>query len=73
MDTTRLASAVAAQNPWPLHHRHVPAALVVQLTGTLGNLHAAYRQGLKVTEGWVGYGSHLKPARFASMGEPVYE
>ncbi len=69
MDTRRIGTAVRAQNAWPLHHKHLPGAVAIQVTGTLGNLHAVYCQGLKLTEGWVGYGTHLKKARFPTMGE----
>jgi hypothetical protein len=67
-DTTRLGPFVAAQIVRRGHPAHVPAAVMVQLTGTLGNLHAAYVLGLRPSQGWVGYGTHVKAVRFPSMG-----
>ncbi|MFT5456714.1 MAG: hypothetical protein ACI9K2_003202, partial [Myxococcota bacterium] len=68
MDTERLTDWVADQRPWPGHPGHVPGAVVVQATATLGNLHAVYCLGLKLTDGWVGFGTHLKQARFGRLG-----
>jgi len=67
-DTTRLGALVDAQQDWPGHPKHVPGAVAVQLTGTLGNLHAAYILDLRPSEGWVGFGTHMKKARFRRMG-----
>jgi len=69
LDTTRIGQVVAAQRPWPAHPKHLPGAVAVQMTGTLGNLHAVYVMGLRMTEGWVGYGTHLRTAKFKRMGE----
>jgi hypothetical protein len=41
---------------------------MVQITATLGNLHAVYCLGLRLTDGWVGFGTHLKKARFGKLG-----
>jgi len=68
-DTTRLGALVDAQQPWPGHPKHVPGAVAIQLTGTLGNLHAAYLLDLRPSQGWVGYGTHLRNARFRKMGQ----
>lgn len=68
IDTTRLGDLVEAQRPWPGHERHLPGAVAIQVTGTLGNLHAVYVLGLKCSEGWVGYGTHVKEARFRRIG-----
>jgi len=67
-DTTRLGRLVDAQRPLPGHPKHVPGAVAVQLTGTLGNLHAAYLLDLRPSRGWIGYGTHLARARFRRMG-----
>lgn len=74
-DTTRLGELVSAQNDLAGHPRHVPGAVMVQITGTLGNLHAVYGLGLRVSEGWVGFGTHVRSARFPSIGKigPVME
>lgn len=68
VDTTRLGALVDAQRTWPGHEKHFPGAIAVQVTGTLGQLHATYIMGLRATEGWFGFGTHVKKARFPSMG-----
>lgn len=68
VDTTRLGPAVTAQVATPGHPKHVPGAVMVQLTGTLGNLHAVYVLGLKVSQGWSGFGTHIRFAKFPSLG-----
>lgn len=68
VDTTRLGPIAEAQRPWPQHPRHFPGAVAVQITGVLGQLYAVYVLQLRATEGWVGFGTHIKAARFASMG-----
>jgi len=68
-DTTKLGPIVDAQRPWPGHPKHLPGAVVIQITGTLGQLYAAYMLGLPATEGWVGFGTHVHKARFRRMGE----
>lgn len=69
IDTTRLGMLVDAQRTWPGHDKHFPGAVAIQVTGTLGQLHAIYCMGLRATEGWVGFGTHVKRARFPSMGQ----
>ena len=74
IDTTRLGSLVEAQQPRPGHVPHLPGAIAIHVTGTLGNLHAVYAMGLRPSQGWIGYGTHLKGARFrrlATIGPPV--
>ncbi|MCA9494337.1 MAG: hypothetical protein KC621_30635 [Myxococcales bacterium] len=68
IDTNRIGELVEAQRPWPGHEPHLPGAVAIQVTGTLGNLHALYVLGLKASEGWVGYGTHVRDARFRKMG-----
>lgn len=68
VDTTRLGPLVDAQRESPGHPRHVPGAVMVQITGTLGSLHAVYVLGLRPSEGWSGFGTHVKGARFPSLG-----
>ena len=68
VDTTRLGHSVEAQVVRPQHPKHFPGAVAVQLTGTLGNLHAVYMLGLKLSDGWVGYGTHITKARFGKLG-----
>jgi hypothetical protein len=68
VDTNRLGRLVEAQKPWAAHPRHLPGAVVVQITGTLGNLHAVYVLGARPSQGWVGFGTHIRSARFPTMG-----
>ncbi|MCK6506970.1 hypothetical protein L6R53_26960 [Myxococcota bacterium] len=68
IDTTRLGPLVDAQRTWPGHDKHFPGAVAIQVTGTLGQLHAIYCMGLRASEGWIGFGTHVKKARFPSMG-----
>ncbi|MCB9665508.1 MAG: hypothetical protein H6732_15455 [Alphaproteobacteria bacterium] len=68
MDTTALP-LVPAQRVVPGHPQHLPAAVAVQATGTLGQIYAVTALGLRVSEGWVGYGTHIEQARWGRMGE----
>lgn len=69
LDTTRLELLVANQRAVPGHPKHLPGAVAIQMTGTLGQLHAVYVLGLRATEGWVGFGTHIEKAKFGSLGE----
>lgn len=68
MDTTRIGWLVDHQREVAGHARHVPAAVVIQATGTLGQLYAVYALDLRPTQGWAGYGTHIRQARFLRMG-----
>lgn len=69
-DTSSLASSpiVLAQRPWPGQPKHVPGVVMLQITGTLGNLHAVFGLGLRMSEGWVGFGTNILEARFRGLG-----
>ena len=67
-DTTRLGTMVDAQRVVPGHPKHFPGAVAIQITGTLGQLYATYILGLKITDGWVGFGTHIHDARFRGLG-----
>jgi hypothetical protein len=67
-DTSRLGPLVDAQRPLPGHPKHVPGAVVIQITGTIGVLHAAYGLGLRPSKGWVGFGTAIRQARFRRLG-----
>ncbi len=67
-DTTRLGAIVDAQKAWAGHPKHVPGMVMIQITGTLGNLHAVYALGLRMSEGWVGFGTNIHQARFKNIG-----
>ena len=68
-DTTRIGALVEAQRVWPNHPKHLPGAVAIQITGTLGQLYATYVLGMPATEGWVGFGTHIHTARFRRLGE----
>lgn len=68
MHTTDLGPLVDDQIERPGHPKHVPGAVMVQATGTLGQLHAVYAMGLRGTEGWSGFGTHMKEVRFGGLG-----
>ena len=70
-DTARLVDhpLVLAQRPWPGQPKHIPGAIMVQITGTLGNLHAVMVLGLRMSEGWVGFGTNILSAKFRGLGE----
>ena len=69
LDTSKLTTLVSQQRVWPGHPKHFPGAVAVQMTATLGQLHAIYILGLRATEGWVGFGTHIKTAKFGALGE----
>lgn len=69
IDTTRLGPLVDAQVVRPGHPKHFPGAVAIQATGTLGQLHAIYVLGLRFTEGWSGFGTHILDASFRKIGE----
>ena len=74
IDTTRLGPIASAQRLTAGHLPHLPGAVAIQVTGTLGNLDAVYLAGLRVSEGWCGYGTHVLGAKFprmATIGPPV--
>lgn len=68
MDTQRIDWLVGGQREVSGHLKHVPAAVVIQATGTLGQLYAVYGLGLRATQGWAGYGTHIRQAKFGRMG-----
>lgn len=68
LDTTAQDALVTAQREVAGHEKHLPAASVIQATGTMGQLYAVYALGLRATAGWSGYGTHIREARFHRMG-----
>ena len=69
-DTRELADSpiVRAQRDWPGQPKHVPGIIMVQITGTLGNIHAVSQLGLRMSEGWVGFGTNILEAKFRGLG-----
>jgi hypothetical protein len=68
IDTTRLGPLVDAQRAIEGHPKHFPGAIAIQVTGTLGQLLATYVLGLRASEGWVGFGTTIKRARYPRLG-----
>lgn len=70
-DTSTLGEhpLVLAQRPWPGQPKHVPGAVMVQITGTLGNIHAVAVLRLRMSEGWVGFGTNILEAKFRGLGK----
>lgn len=60
---------VAAQRAWPGQPKHLPGMVMVQITGTLGNIHAVLGLGLRMSEGWVGFGTNILEAKFRGLGQ----
>ena len=52
------------------HPRHVAGAVLVHATGMLGFVHAYYLLGLRHSEGWIGYGTHIHSASFRKLVPP---
>jgi hypothetical protein len=52
------------------HPRHLAGALILHATGSLGFVHAYYVLGLRTSEGWSGYGTHIHRAVFRGLIEP---
>lgn len=69
LDTTAIGWLVDAQVVVDGHPQHLPAAVAVQCTGTLGQLYAVYALGFSRADGWTGFGTHIHDARFRRMGE----
>jgi len=68
VDTTRLGPLVDAQVELPGHPKHLPGAVCVQLTGTLGAVLSSYVLQMRRSDGWVGFGTHIHHAKFPSIG-----
>jgi hypothetical protein len=68
MPTTADLPLTRDQRVHPIRHpRHVNGALMVHATAILGFVHAYYVLDLRFAEGWIGYGTHIKSARFPRM------
>lgn len=64
----------AAQRTSALHPGHVAGAEMLQLTGSLGCLHAWFFHGCRWDRGWAGFGNRIHRADFKSlahMGPPL--
>jgi hypothetical protein len=52
------------------HPRHLAGGLILHATGSLGFVHAYYLLGLRTSQGWTGYGTHIHRAVFRGLIEP---
>jgi len=52
------------------HPRHVAGAVMIHATGMLGFIHSYFVLGLRHSEGWVGYGTHIHSAKFRKLVPP---
>ena len=50
------------------HPHHVSGALMIHATGILGFAHAYFVLDLRHADGWIGYGTRIREARFRKMG-----
>jgi hypothetical protein len=52
------------------HPPHVAGGLMIHATGMAGFAHAYYVLGLRHAEGWIGYGTRIRSARFVALATP---
>jgi 3-hydroxymyristoyl/3-hydroxydecanoyl-(acyl carrier protein) dehydratase len=79
-DHSRVTCAASTTQPMPFtdhqrvhplkHPKHVGGAVMLQLTGNLGFVHAYHIEGLRHREGWTGFGTHIKNAAFRKLVQP---
>jgi 3-hydroxymyristoyl/3-hydroxydecanoyl-(acyl carrier protein) dehydratase len=78
--TSRIVCRMPTDQPMPFtdhqrahpvrHPRHVSGAVMVQLTGNLGFVHAYHIENLRHRDGWIGYGTHIDHAVFRKLVPP---
>ncbi len=56
-----------AQRVSKQHPRHVSGGLMVHVTGMLGFVHAWHLEGIRASEGWTGYGTHMSKVVFRKL------
>jgi 3-hydroxymyristoyl/3-hydroxydecanoyl-(acyl carrier protein) dehydratase len=74
MDTTRELPFTRHQRVDDSHPAHVNAGELLQITGSLGCLHAWFFHGCRWEEGWAGFGCRIHRADFkdlARLGPPL--
>jgi hypothetical protein len=52
------------------HPRHVSGGLMVHMTGVMGFVHFYYVLGLRIRDGWTGFGVRIQNARFRALARP---
>ena len=71
MPTDRPLPLTSSQRVHPVRHpRHVAGAIMLHATGMIGFVHAYYLLGLRHSDGWIGYGTHLHKGVFRKLVEP---
>lgn len=75
LDTTKELELASLQRGDPaIHPRHVPAPVLLQLTGMMGMLSGYFVHDLRFDEEWIGFGSRIHRAdfkRLALLGPPL--
>lgn len=79
-EASRVVCSMSTVQPMPFtdhqrvhpvkHPKHVGGAVMIQLTGNLGFIHAYHLEGLRHAEGWTGFGTHIKSAVFRKLVRP---
>ena len=67
MDTTRELPFARLQRVDPGHPAHVNAGELLQVTGSLGCMHAWFFHGCRWEQGWAGFGCRIHRADFKSL------
>ena len=75
MPTDKPLPFTTSQRAHPSRHpRHVAGATLVHASGMLGFIHSYFLHGMRHSEGWIGYGTHLYQVVFRKLvppGEPI--
>jgi hypothetical protein len=69
LDTSRPLPLSDLQRPSASHPAHVAAGDLLQVTGSLGCLHAWLFHGCRWEEGWVGFGARIHRVDFERLVE----
>jgi hypothetical protein len=75
MDTTRELPFSRLQRVDAGHPSHINAGELLQITGSLGCLHAWFFHGCRWEDGWAGFGCRIHRADFkelARLGPPLW-
>jgi 3-hydroxymyristoyl/3-hydroxydecanoyl-(acyl carrier protein) dehydratase len=79
-DNSRVTCSMPTVQPMPFtdhqrvhpvrHPKHVSGALMIQLTGNLGFVHAYHLENLRHGDGWIGFGTHIRNAVYRKLVQP---
>ncbi len=71
MPTVQALPFTDQQRVHPVKHpKHVGGAVMIQMTGNLGFVHAYHVEGLRHGDGWIGFGTHIESAVFRKLVTP---